>query len=155
MEQSTYATKRDLWLMLVIWSLAGFFTYTSLTVHNEPAAPWMKLFATCFLGLLAMLTIALSVLPYFTSYSLDAVNLTIRVGPFSTKIAIAEITEVFPTRNPLSAPAWSLDRLRIRFTSSSFGALISPRRKQEFLEELASLAPQLQLEGDRLVINKA
>jgi len=61
----------------------------------------MKVFATCFFGILALLIIALLVLPYYTSYSLDPVNLTIKVGPFRKKIPIAEITEAFPTRNPL------------------------------------------------------
>jgi hypothetical protein len=97
------------------------------------------------------MTISLAILPHFTSYSLGPLNLTIRVGPLRARIAIAEITEVFPTRNPLSAPAYSLDRLRVRFVSSKFGALISPVRKQEFLETLATLAPHLELKGDRLV----
>jgi hypothetical protein len=137
--------------MAILWSAAIFLVYTALTVHEEPVAPWMKVFATCFFSTWALLIIALVVLPYFTSYSLDPVNLTIKVGPFSKKIPIAEITEAFPTKNPLSAPAWSLDRLRIRFSSSRFGALISPVKKGEFLEELNSLAPHLERKGNRLI----
>ncbi len=104
---SDYPTRRDWWLMAILWSLAGFCTFIAFTVHNEPAAPWMKVFATCFFAVFSVLTIALAILPYFTSYSLDPVNLTIIVGPFRTEIAIEGITEVFPTKNPLSAPAWS------------------------------------------------
>jgi hypothetical protein len=115
---SAYPSKRDWWLMAVLWSAAIFFTYTALTVNKEPAAPWMKVFVTCFLSILALLSIALVALPYFTSYSLDPIAVTIKVGPFSKKIPIAEITDVFPTWNPLSVPAWSLDRLRIRSSSS-------------------------------------
>lgn len=71
--------------MVILWSLAPFFIFITLTVHKEPVAPWMKVFATCFLGIISLLTIALVVLPYFTSYSLDPVNLTIKIGPFSKK----------------------------------------------------------------------
>jgi hypothetical protein len=150
-KMSTYPSKRDWWLMVILWSLAPFFIFIALTVHKEPVALWMKVFATCVCGILALLTIALVVLPYFTSYSLDPVNLTIKIGPFSKKIPIAEITEAFPTWNPLSAPAWSLDRLRIRFSSSKFGALISPVKKLEFLEELNRHAPHLERKGNRLI----
>jgi len=148
---STYPSKRDWWLMAMLWGLAAFCIFIALTVHKEPAALWMKVFATCFFGVFALLTVALAVLPYYTNYSLDPVNLTIKIGPFSKKIPIAEITEAFPTWNPLSAPAWSLDRLRIRFSSSRFGALISPVKKLEFLEELDTLAPQLDRKENRLI----
>lgn len=148
---SVYPTKRDWWLMAILWPIAVFFIYVSLTVHNEPAAPWMKVFATCFFGIFGLLTAALAFLPNFITYALDPMYLTIKVGPFSSKIEIAQITEVYPTKNPLSAPALSLDRLRVRFSSSGFGALISPVRKQAFMEELAGYAPHLQRNGDRLV----
>jgi hypothetical protein len=150
---STYPSKRDWWFMAILWSAAIFFIYTALTVHKEPVAPWMKVFATCFLSILALLSIVLVALPYFTSYSLDPVNLTIKIGPLNKKIPIAEITEAFPTWNPLSAPAWSLDRLRIRFSSSRFGTLISPVKKLEFLEELNRLAPHLERKENRLIMS--
>ena len=83
---STYPSKRDWWLMAILWIAAIFFIYTALTVHKEPVAPWMKVFATCLSGILALLTIALVGLAYFSSYSLDPVNLTIKIGPFRKKI---------------------------------------------------------------------
>ena len=84
----------------------------------------MRVFVACFFSILALLTIALSVLPYFTDYSLDPVNLMIKMSPFRNNIPIAEITEAYPKWNPLSAPAWSLNRLRIRFSSSRSDVLI-------------------------------
>jgi len=149
-DTSTYPTKRDAWLLVLLWGLTGFCAYISVTVHLEPVAPWMKIFATCFFAVFTLVCGALSILPYYTEYWLDSENLTIGVGPLRSKIPLSEITEVFPTRNPLSAPAWSLDRLHVRFRSSRFGALISPQRQQEFLLELARRAPNLELEGDRL-----
>lgn len=149
---SIYPTKRDWWIMTVIWGAAIFCIYTTFTVHNEPAACWMKVFATCFFALMSMLSMALALLPYYTTYTITSMNLLIRVGPISSKIAIDQIIEVYPTKNPLSAPAWSLDRLGIRLRSARLGALISPVRQKEFLEELAGYAPHLQLKEDRLVL---
>lgn len=148
---STYQSKRDSWLMWLLRGLTLFFIHTAFTVHNEPVAPWMKVFATCFFAVASLLFIALCILPFYTSYSLDRSNLTIRMGPFKKAFPLAEITEAFPSRNPLSAPAWSLDRVRIRFSSYRFGALISPDRKLDFLAELAELAPHLHLVGNRVV----
>ncbi len=155
---STYPSKRDWWLAFLLWSLAVFFTCIAFTVHAEPVAPWMKAFATCFFAVLSLLTTSLAILPYFTSYTLDPVNLTIRMGPFRSRIAIARITEVFPIKNPLLSPnwrpaaAWSLDRLKIRYTGSRFGAMISPVGNQAFLEELALLVPHLQLKGEKMIL---
>jgi hypothetical protein len=137
--------------MALLWGLACFMIYVTFTVHKEPVAPWMRVFATCFFGVFGLLTTVLCVIPYYTSYSLDPENLTIRVGPITSKIPIADIIEAYPTRNPLSAPAWSLDRLRIRVSSRRFGALISPVRKREFLQELAGLAPHLYLKENGVV----
>jgi len=148
---TTYPSKRDWWLMTILWSTAVFFTYITLTVHQEPVAPWMKVFATSFFGIMTLLTSTLLVLAYNTKYTLDEDSLRIKIGPFGTKIPIAEIIEAYPTRNPLSAPAWSLKRVRIRFTYSRFGALISPVQREEFLEELNRLAPHLEWRGNRLV----
>ena len=137
--------------MAILWSLAAFLIYIALTVHQEPAAPWMKIFATCFFGIMALITSALVALAYTTRYTLDVDNLTIKIGPLETKIPIVEITEAYPTWNPLSAPAWSLKRVRIRYSSTRFGALISPVQREQFLEELNKLAPHLEWRGNRLV----
>ena len=55
-----------------------------------------------------------------------------------------------PTRNPLSAPAWSLRRLGIRFRKGrgTSLALISPARQDEFLEILARRAGLTPAEGE-------
>src|SRR5687768_5994517 len=49
------------------------------------------------------------------SYGLTDSELIVRHGFIRQRIKLADITEVAPTRNPLSSPALSLDRLRITF----------------------------------------
>ena len=66
------------------------------------------------------------------------------------RIPFADLSEVRPKSNPLSAPALSLDRLRVRFGRGAFRALmISPAARDLFLDELARKAG-LKREGDRL-----
>ena len=149
---SSYPTKRDWWLLLVLWLSFGLMIVGFVSAVTEPVAPWMKALAGGFFAFFAVLMAGILVLPYRTTYTLDARALTIRVGPFEQAIPLSEITEVFPTHNPLSAPAWSLDRVRIRFTSSRFGALISPERQIQFFDELEALAPHLERDGRRLVL---
>lgn len=147
-----YPTKRDWWLIVVLWLSFGLMIHGFVSAFTEPVAFWMKVFAAIFFAILIVLTAWLLVLPYLTTYTLEPKSLTIRVGPFKYAIPLKEITEVFPSHNPLSAPAWSLDRVRIRFTSSKFGTLISPERQDEFFDELEALAPQLVRDGKRLVL---
>lgn len=81
-----------------------------------------------------------------TRYELRADLLYIRCGFIVfPKIRYDEIVEVVSTRNPLSSPALSLDRLAIRTTSG--GVMISPAPRQEFLQELAARAPHAQIKA--------
>jgi hypothetical protein len=124
-----------------------------ISVLTEPLAPWMRIFAASFFAAFFALLVWLLVMPYRTLYELSADFLTIRMGPFKQVIPIADITAAYPTHNPLSAPAWSLDRVRIKTRTSRFGALIAPESQYRFLSELDSLAPQLERQGERLVLS--
>ncbi len=63
----------------------------------------------------------------------------IRSGLLRQEIPLASIQAVFPTRNPLVAAAWSLDRLQVNYQlgKRSLCALIAPRDTASFLRELA------------------
>jgi hypothetical protein len=84
-------------------------------------------------------------------YELTPSDLIVRAGPFRTTLPLDTIVEVFPTNNPLSAPAPSLDRLQIDYrqeTGAKSFALISPKDKEGFVRDLASAAPRLRGVGD-------
>jgi hypothetical protein len=88
---------------------------------------------------------------YTIRYEITSSDLVIRFGPFRSRLPLADIVEVFPTHNPLSAPAPSLDRLRINYRRKNGGmwfALISPKDKEAFVRDLASATPQLRSTGD-------
>jgi dihydroflavonol-4-reductase len=86
-------------------------------------------------------------------YQITDEDLRVRGGPFCWKIPLGSILQVRPTRNPLSAPAWSLARLHIRYRKKSRKSfvLISPSDRAAFLEELQKAAPGLKQEADGLV----
>jgi hypothetical protein len=88
---------------------------------------------------------------YRTRYEVTPSDLMVRFGPFRTAVPLDAIVEVFPTDNPLSAPAPSLDRLRINYRRANgrMGfALISPKDKEGFVRDLAAAAPRLRSAGD-------
>ena len=88
-----------------------------------------------------------------TKYGLDSQFLVIKSGPFQWRIELDAIDEVHPTHNPLSAPALSLDRLRINYHigDKMRFALISPRNKSRFLKDLAEHVAGLEMAGDRVL----
>lgn len=132
MPRETFRSKVDRWLVLVLGA-AGI-----LAVVAVGAA-----FQTGEMPLLAALAILLFAvgLPTWilatTRYDLSNELLVVRSGPFRWRIPLSEITSVATTRNPLSSPALSLDRLRLEYGKGR-ALMISPRDKDEFLRALAA-----------------
>ena len=135
-----YPSKRDLWLVIILLSASVFFLYAPVIIFSEPAHPMIKIFGSIFF--LAMAGLIPWIL-FGISYILTDQHLIIRCMSREYPILLSYIYEVFPTHNPLSAPACSLDRLRIKFRGSRFGALISPEDKTRFMNDLLSRCPIL------------
>jgi hypothetical protein len=96
--------------------------------------------------------IALSLLfPLY--YEITPSTLLVRSGWIHREIPLASIQRAFPTHNPLSAPALSLDRLQVEYMQGSLPrfVLISPQDRPGFLRDLADRAGDLQVQGDQLV----
>ena len=99
-----------------------------------------------WLGVL-VLTI-LTLLIYFlfktTYYIIDDNILRVRSSfIINKKVDIQSITKVSETRNPISAPAVSLDRLDI--ISTGVSVLISPKDKKGFIAELTNINPSIKV----------
>ena len=78
---------------------------------------------------------------FSVEYRLDGDELTIRCGIlFKRTLSIQSIRSIRPTRNPLSAPAASLDRLEITFNKYDT-ILVSPKDKEAFIRELRAVNP--------------
>ena len=70
-----------------------------------------------------------------TRYTISAEALLIKSGPFLWIVPLREISAIEPTRNPASAPALSLDRLRIHYGGGA-EIMVSPADKAGFMTEM-------------------
>lgn len=141
-----YPSKVDWWLAMVlaIPPLVAVYATLEAVLKGDleetawSAAIWIVV-AGIYLGLV-----------FPMRYGIGAGWLTIRFGLVRRRIPLSTIREVYPTRNPLSSPALSLDRLHVQYGSGFFKAvMISPADREGFLSELAKQA-NLQQSGDRL-----
>lgn len=137
----SYPSKRDAWLVVVIWGAA---------LVDFGVSAWLLLaLAGPTLWIVPILLVAgvfsLHVL-YTTGYTFDGDVLRVRASLFRWSVPLAEIDAVEPTTNPLSSPACSLDRLLIRYGEKRI--MISPEDKAGFLHTLSARAPQLERHGD-------
>ncbi|MDY0339913.1 MAG: PH domain-containing protein [Coriobacteriia bacterium] len=84
-------------------------------------------------------------------YGIGSEELVIRFGVFRVRVGLDRIERVSPTRNPLSSPALSIDRIAIRTGPGIFSStMISPDDREVFLSMLANRAG-LSRDGDELV----
>lgn len=78
-----------------------------------------------------------------TRYKVLGDKLVVRSGPIRKTIPIADITDVAPSKNLLSSPALSFNRLVINYKGGF--VYISPERREEFIRLLLSKNPQIVL----------
>jgi len=143
-----YPSKKDTWLVVVIWAGAIVFLASSVVTVLLPLSFKLRLgILLLFIGLVFFVIWVL----YSTFYVLANSSLIVRCGPFKWTVPLDTIMEVVPSRNSRSSPACSLDRFRIKYQGSWSGLLISPTDKHHFLQDLAERCPQLILDGDKLV----
>jgi len=142
-----YPSKRDGWLVVLLWAAVAAMLFAAGRLWESPL-PFA--FRALISVLLVMLSVFILWTLYGTRYTLTEHTLIIQSGPFRWVIELQSITEVFPTRNPLSSPACSLDRLMIRRGEYLRGIMISPQDKSGFLTVLVARAPGLKLDGYRV-----
>lgn len=118
----------DAWLVAVLAAAAA----TALVPLARGGAP-----AEIAAGLVAVgaLLAAIVLLGWPCTYTLAEDRLLIRSGLLlRVEIPYARMRDAYPSCNPLSAPAWSLRRIRIDLDRGI--ALISPLDRERFLAEL-------------------
>lgn len=143
-----HSSKRDGWIVVLLWIGVFGMIYAGYDVWTSPTPLAFRL--PFSITLAASAGFVLWIL-YGTGYRLTDEELIIWCGPFRSKISMEAILEVKPTRSPLSAPACSLDRLRIQYGERHLQTMISPADKGQFLRDLMSRCPSLAHDGDGLV----
>ena len=125
-----YKSKVDCWLVLLILGIFGYPIIDGILMQEFMLSVVFALVLVVF---------------YFLSktvkYVINENNLII----WKTKIDIKTIRKIYKTRNPLSSPALSLDRIAIVFNKYD-EVLISPKEREAFIEDLLKINPDIVVE---------
>ncbi|MDE5413377.1 PH domain-containing protein [Alkalihalobacterium chitinilyticum] len=130
-----YRSKKDLWLGVIIWA-------TILVSLMMPilGREWIAfVIAIPIAGFMMWLW-------FGTGYLLAEQQIKVKYGPFKKTIKIGDISKINKSKNPLSAPALSINRLEIVYGKFYDFTLISPVNEREFILELLKENPNIQLD---------
>lgn len=136
-DREVYRSRVDSWLLLVlVGSPLAVVVPLWLAVQRGLVGPWV----------IAVFVLFSVILPAWfllgTAYRLEQSTLDVRCGPFRWKIPYDRILSVSPTRSPLSSPALSLERLRIRYGDDR-ELMVSPADSAGFQRSLAARCQHL------------
>lgn len=133
MMKKRYPSKIGLEILIPVLLILGF-SFWPLQEDPNPYA----------IALLFLIVAFLTLVLFGNRYIIDGAVLIIQTAFTRQRINIGEITSIRPTRNPLAAPASSLDRLEILYGDGN-SVLISPKGKTQFLQDLKTINPQIQI----------
>ena len=127
-----FVSKVDGWVIPVMLVAIGGMIWALLSVMITET-PWLVRIATAAVTVL-VLGLLVSLFTR-THYTIADGELRVVSGPFRRTIPLSAITSIEPSRNPLSSPALSLDRLKISYGNKKY-VLISPADKTGFLSAI-------------------
>lgn len=128
--KKTYKTKVDWWLLLVL--------YVAILAPLMMEFSWLA--ALIVVGCLTAITYFL----FSIQYIVEERTLLVSVLSFKEKIDIDSLSQIKASHTWLSAPAASIDRLKLIGKKGS--VVISPKAKQEFIDHLLSINPNIKVE---------
>ena len=132
--------------MKVFYSKTGFEIALTVLISICGMLP-VILLINLWLGLI-ILIIEMLFIAYIiktTHYTINNDLLEIKCGfLFKKKIKISTIVSIKESRNPLSAPALSLDRIEIKYNNYDY-ILLSPKDKTGFTSTLLQINPSIQV----------
>ncbi len=130
---SVYRSKIDTWVAILLVGLPIVMVFVSWKlIHDSVPGRWFIVVPILLLGAALPISLIIS-----TKYTITSDSLWIRSGIFKWQIPLHDINAVVATRNPLSSPALSLDRIRIDYCKGK-SVMISPLSKDAFLLDLRS-----------------
>lgn len=131
MAPKRFKSKIDRWLLFLLIAVMVFEIVVMGIAATQAADPLEATFLV--IAALAIVALIGSML-IGTHYTVDGNTLRVACGPFRWKVPLDAIESVEPTRNPLSSPALSLDRLRIRYGKRRI--MVSPADKAGFMKAI-------------------
>ena len=124
-----YRSKIDWWLMAIIF-VPFAVIFVKGIMDNE-----IEMIATSLVLVLLVLLLLWKI-----KYKIEGTILTV----WFTKIEIKSIKKIYKTRNPLSSPALSIDRIAVVYNKYD-EVLISPKDKVQFVEDLLKVNPDIEV----------
>ena len=131
MAPKRFKSKIDRWLLYLLIAVMVFEVVVMSAAATLADGP---LEATVLIMAALLIVALLGSMLIGTHYTVDGNTLRIRCGPFRWQVPVDAIESVEPTRNPLSSPALSLDRLRIQYGKQRI--LVSPVDKAGFMKAI-------------------
>src|ERR1700682_194716 len=135
----THYSKKDSWIVVLV--LVGITGPLVLGIAFIAVGGPLRQGGLACLSIGGVTGLVVVLLTYPLYYKITNEQLIVRCGVLvNQRIDLSSIVRVQPTGNPLSAPAWSLDRLRIDYEAEGREkfTLISPTDKTAFMRELAA-----------------
>lgn len=129
--KTVYPTKVSITLILIISLIMG-----CILISLAVSSKWIPFFIDL------LLYVSVVYLMVSIKYEINESQLIIHQAMGKMVIDINTIKSIEPTHTILSAPASSLDRLRISYNKYD-DVVISPRRKEEFIRQLQSINPNI------------
>ncbi len=127
--KQVYRSKVDSWLLILI--LVAWGIPLTLIVVNE--------FSAVKFSIVSFMLIFTLLLLFGIKYTIEGKVLRVHYSFFySERINIDEITEIANTHTFLSAPAASLDRVKITYGKKY--VILSPKDKQMFVKQLCDMS---------------
>ena len=131
MTTQRFKSKIDRWLLYLLIAVMVFevvvMSIAASQAQHRGEAAAMIVAALAIVALLGSMLVG-------THYTVDENALRIACGPFRWTVPIDAIKSVEATRNPLSSPALSLDRLQIDYGKRRI--LVSPADRSGFLKAI-------------------
>lgn len=143
MPDIVFASKVDFWIASVLW-------LGSLSLILIPLWDWKwgksdSRMRNILLMVILMPFAVLMLMPFFgTKYTLTNSQLYVDSGFSTQKIELTDITHITSTRSITSAPALSLDRIKIAYQNKE--VLISPKDKPSFYQEIQARNPKIKID---------
>ena len=138
MTDIVFTSKIDFWIGFML--LGGSFIMIAIPFWQCKKSENGSLAKSVFLAFIFLPFTALMLMPFFgTKYTLSDGQLLINNGFSTQRIELTDITYIIPTRNMISAPALSIDRLEVDYKNKK--VLISPKDKRLFYQEIKARNP--------------
>lgn len=127
-----FKSKADLWILVMIYgSVFACLAAAGFVIYHDQSLIGLVL-AVFLAGVGAGLPLWLL---QNTRYEISTDCLYVFSGPFKWTIKKSSIRSVKPSKNPISSPALSLDRLLIQYEGNKT-LLVSPLEQQAFVDAL-------------------